>query len=176
MALLEVEDLRVSFRTDDGVVKAVRGVSFQVDRAETLGIVGESGSGKSVATQTITGLTRGAEVHGRAIFDGSDLLRATRSELRAIRGPGIGMIFQDPLTSLHPAYRVGWQIEEMVRTHRSISRAESRRRAVEMLAERHAEAVRAHDLKVDQANLDDIAVTSKARNAARGVDESRSLA
>jgi oligopeptide/dipeptide ABC transporter ATP-binding protein len=133
MALLEVDDLRVSFRTDDGVVQAVRGVSFRVDRGETLGLVGESGSGKSVATQTITGLTRGAEVHGRAVFDGSDLLRATPAELRQIRGPGIGMIFQDPLTSLHPAYRVGWQIEEMVRTHQRVSRAESRRRAVEML-------------------------------------------
>jgi peptide/nickel transport system ATP-binding protein len=133
MALLEVEDLHVSFSTDDGVVQAVRGVSFQVDRGETLGLVGESGSGKSVATQTVTGLTRGAEVRGRAIFDGSDLLRATKSELREIRGPGIGMIFQDPLTSLHPAYRVGWQIEEMIRAHQAISRAQARRRAVEML-------------------------------------------
>jgi len=133
MALLEVDDLRVSFTTDDGVVQAVRGVSFRVERGETLGLVGESGSGKSVATQTITGLTRGADVQGRAVFDGNDLLHATRAELRAIRGPGIGMIFQDPLTSLHPAYRVGWQIEEMVRAHRSVSRAESRRRAVEML-------------------------------------------
>jgi len=133
MALLEVEDLRVSFKTDDGVVQAVRGVSFRVDRGETLGIVGESGSGKSVATQTITGLTRGAEVHGRAMFDGRDLLRATKSELREVRGPGIGMIFQAPLTSLHPAYRVGWQIDEMIRAHQDISRAQARRRAVEML-------------------------------------------
>jgi peptide/nickel transport system ATP-binding protein len=133
MALLEVEDLRVEFTTDDGVVQAVRGVSFQVERGETLGLVGESGSGKSVATQTITGLTRGAKVRGRAVFDGRDLLRATRSELRAVRGPGIGMIFQDPLTSLHPAYRVGWQIEEMIRTHQDVSRAQSRRRAIEML-------------------------------------------
>ncbi|MDH2413758.1 ABC transporter ATP-binding protein [Nocardioides sp. CER19] len=133
MALLEVEDLRVSFPTDDGVVQAVRGVSFQVDRGETLGLVGESGSGKSVATQTITGLTRGADVHGRAVFDGRDLLQATASELREVRGPGIGMIFQDPLTSLHPAYRVGWQIEEMIRAHQAVSRAQSRRRAVEML-------------------------------------------
>ena len=133
MALLEVTDLRVSFPTDDGVVQAVRGVSFQVDRGETLGLVGESGSGKSVATQTITGLTRGAEIHGRAVFDGRDLLQAGHAELREVRGPGIGMIFQDPLTSLHPAYRVGWQIEEMVRAHQSVSRAQSRRRAVEML-------------------------------------------
>jgi peptide/nickel transport system ATP-binding protein len=133
MALLEVEDLRVSFATDDGVVQAVRGVSFQVDRGETLGLVGESGSGKSVATQTITGLTHGAEVHGPAVFDGRDLLRATRSELREVRGPGIGMIFQDPLTSLHPAYRVSWQIEEMIRAHQAVSRAAARRRAIEML-------------------------------------------
>ncbi|MBV8931813.1 MAG: ABC transporter ATP-binding protein [Kutzneria sp.] len=133
MALLEVEDLHVSFRTDDGVVQAVRGVSFHLDRGETLGLVGESGSGKSVATQSITGLTRGAEIRGRALFEGNDLLKADLADLRQIRGPGIGMIFQDPLTSLHPAYRVGWQIEEMIRTHRDVSRADSRRRAVEML-------------------------------------------
>ncbi len=133
MALLEVDDLRVSFTTDDGVVQAVRGVSFRLDRGETLGLVGESGSGKSVATQSLTGLTRGAEVHGTAIFDGSDLLTATKQELRKIRGPRIGMIFQDPLTSLHPAYRVGWQIAEMIRAHEDISRQRARRRAVEML-------------------------------------------
>ena len=118
MALLEVEDLQVSFRTADGIVQAVRGVSFHVDAGQTLGIVGESGSGKSVSTQTIMGLTRGAQVSGRALFEGQDLLTAEPpSELRAIRGAKIGMIFQDPLSSLHPFYKVGWQIVEMIRLH-----------------------------------------------------------
>ncbi len=135
MALLEVEDLRVSFDTPDGVVRAVRGVSFEVDRGKTLGIVGESGSGKSVATQTITGLTRGATVEGRAVFDGMDLLTASDRELREIRGARIGMIFQDPLTSLHPAYKVGWQIVEMIRSHdESTSKQKARQRAAELLS------------------------------------------
>ena len=134
MALLEVDDVRVSFNTDDGVVHAVRGVSFEVERGKTLGIVGESGSGKSVCTQTITGLTRGAHIEGSAMFDGMDLLQASEQELRAIRGRKIGMIFQDPLTSLHPAYSVGWQIIEMIRAHdRKTSKAKAKERAVELL-------------------------------------------
>jgi peptide/nickel transport system ATP-binding protein len=132
--LLEVEDLHVSFHTPDGVVQAVRGVSFEVDRGQTLGIVGESGSGKSVATQTITGLTRGARVSGSAVFDGMDLLTASDKQLRQIRGVRIGMIFQDPLSSLHPAYKVGWQIVEMIRAHdKSVSKANARKRATELL-------------------------------------------
>ena len=115
MPLLEVDDLHVSFGTPDGVVRAVRGVSFSVDRGRTLGIVGESGSGKSVATQTIVGLTRGARVSGRATLDGENLLGADPDTLRRIRGAKIGMIFQDPLSSLHPYYKVGWQIVEMIR-------------------------------------------------------------
>ena len=134
VALLEVQDLHVSFSTDDGVVQAVRGLTFEVDRGETLGIVGESGSGKSVATQTITGLTRGAKVTGRAFFDGDDLIQASDSQLREVRGVRIGMIFQDPLSSLHPAYRVGWQIVEMIRSHdRSVSRQKARERAAQLL-------------------------------------------
>ena len=133
MALLEVEDLRVSFQTEDGVVNAVRGLTFQVDRGKTLGIVGESGSGKSVSTQTITGLTRGAQVSGQAWFDGVDLLTATDRQLRAIRGVRIGMIFQDPLSSLHPSYRVGWQIVEMIQAHEKVSRDQARARAAELL-------------------------------------------
>ena len=134
MALLEVDDVRVSFNTDDGVVHAVRGVSFEVERGKTLGIVGESGSGKSVCTQTITGLTRGANIEGTAMFDGMDLLQASEQQLRAIRGRKIGMIFQDPLTSLHPAYSVGWQIIEMIRAHdRKTSKAKAKERAVELL-------------------------------------------
>ena len=134
MALLEVEDLHVSFHTPDGVVKAVRGVSFQVDAGQTLGIVGESGSGKSVSTQTIMGLTRGAKISGRAMFEGRDLLTLGGEEMQAIRGAEVGMIFQDPLSSLHPYYRVGWQIVEMIRQHdRQISKAKARARAVELL-------------------------------------------
>ena len=134
MALLEVDDVHVSFNTDDGVVHAVRGVSFEVERGTTLGIVGESGSGKSVCTQTITGLTRGARVSGTARFDGLDLLTASDDQLRAIRGEKIGMIFQDPLTSLHPAYSVGWQIIEMIRAHdRSVTKKQAKARAVELL-------------------------------------------
>jgi peptide/nickel transport system ATP-binding protein len=134
VALLEVEDLHVSFRTSDGVVQAVRGMSFQVDSGQTLGIVGESGSGKSVSTQTIMGLTRGARISGRAMFDGRDLLTQTNDQLRTVRGAKIGMIFQDPLSSLHPYYRVGWQIVEMIREHdHAMSKAQARARAIELL-------------------------------------------
>ncbi|HET7310731.1 MAG TPA: ABC transporter ATP-binding protein [Mycobacteriales bacterium] len=134
MALLEVEDLQVSFRTPDGVLDAVRGLSFEVDEGKTLGIVGESGSGKSVATQTIMGLTRGARVSGQALFEGRDLLTMNAHQMQSIRGSQIGMIFQDPLSSLHPYYRVGWQIVEMIRAHdRSISKERARARAAELL-------------------------------------------
>jgi oligopeptide/dipeptide ABC transporter ATP-binding protein len=131
--LLLVRDLNVSFHTPDGVVEAVRGLSFTVDRGKTLGIVGESGSGKTVATQTIAGLTRGGRISGQALFEGRDLLKMSDSELRAIRGPGIGMIFQNPLSSLHPFYRIGWQIEEMIRAHEAVGRDVARRRAIELL-------------------------------------------
>src|ERR1035437_8304347 len=134
MALLEVRDLQVSFHTPDGVVRAVRGLSFDVERGTTLAIVGESGSGKSVATQTITGLTRGASISGSAVFDGTELLGADMETLRRVRGAQIGMIFQDPLSSLHPYYTVGWQIVEMIQAHdRSTSKAAARRRAAELL-------------------------------------------
>ena len=134
MALLEVEDLHVSFKTSDGIVQAVRGVSFQVDAGQTLGIVGESGSGKSVSTQTIMGLTRGARISGRAVFEGRDLLTLPLPEMRKIRGAEIGMIFQDPLSSLHPYYKVGWQIVEMIRQHdKAMSKQQARARAVDLL-------------------------------------------
>ncbi len=135
MALLEVRDLSVSFATPDGVVRAVRGLSFDVERGTTLAIVGESGSGKSVATQTITGLTRGARVSGSAKFDGVELLGAPTKTLQRIRGARIGMIFQDPLSSLHPYYTVGWQIVEMIKAHRpDTATATARARAAELLA------------------------------------------
>jgi peptide/nickel transport system ATP-binding protein len=133
VALLEVDNLKVSFPTADGVVQAVRGVSFQVDAGQTLGIVGESGSGKSVSTQTIMGLTRGAKISGRALFEGRDLLTMDRDELQKVRGAQIGMIFQDPLSSLHPYYRVGWQIVEMIRAHQDMSTRAARLRAIELL-------------------------------------------
>src|SRR5689334_10733352 len=134
MALLEVRDLSVSFDTPDGVVQAVRGLSFHVERGTTLAIVGESGSGKSVATQTITGLTRGARVSGSARFDGVELIGASPKTLQGIRGAKIGMIFQDPLSSLHPYYTVGWQIVEMIRAHRpQTATATARARAAELL-------------------------------------------
>jgi oligopeptide/dipeptide ABC transporter ATP-binding protein len=133
MTLLEVTGLTVSFETPDGLVEAVRGLSFGLDEGRTLGIVGESGSGKSVAMQTIAGLTRGARVGGRALFQGADLLAMTSEKLRAVRGAQVGMIFQDPLSSLHPYYRVGWQIAETIRAHTDCSRREAYDRAVELL-------------------------------------------
>ena len=133
MKLLEVTDLTVSFRTSAGVVKAVRGVSFDVESRSMLGIVGESGSGKSVAMLTLLGLVPGAEVSGRAMFEGRSLLDMPEPELRAVRGGRIGMVFQDPLSSLHPQHRIGWQIVEAIRAHRRRSRRLARRRAVELL-------------------------------------------
>jgi oligopeptide/dipeptide ABC transporter ATP-binding protein len=134
LTLLEVTDLTVSFPTADGVVRAVRGVSFDVEAGRTLGIVGESGSGKTVLTQTLLGLTPGGDVTGRAMFDGVDLLALSEKEMRTIRGARIAVIFQDPLTSLHPLYRVGWQIAEMIRAHdRSVSKKQALESAVDLL-------------------------------------------
>jgi oligopeptide/dipeptide ABC transporter ATP-binding protein len=134
MHLLEVDDLTVSFATPDGIVQAVRHVSFAVDAGKTLGIVGESGSGKSVSAQTVMGLTRGARISGRALFEGVDVLGMTPRELQEIRGSRIAMVFQDPLSSLHPFYRVGWQIAEMLRAHdKSVSKKAARSRAIELL-------------------------------------------
>jgi peptide/nickel transport system ATP-binding protein len=115
--LLEVRDLSVSFDTADGVLQAVRGVSFGVDRGRTLGLVGESGSGKTVATQSLLGLVRGARVAGVARFDGRDLLALPEAGLRSIRGREIAFVFQSPHASLHPLYRIGWQLAEMIQAH-----------------------------------------------------------
>src|SRR5438132_7879365 len=133
MNRLEVKDLTVTFPTADGLVQAVRGVSFELEAGKTLGIVGESGSGKSVTMQTIIGLTRGARVSGQALFEGQDLLAMKSDDLRHGRGAVISMIFQDPLSSLHPYYRVGWQIVEMIRAHQEVSARAARLRAVELL-------------------------------------------
>jgi peptide/nickel transport system ATP-binding protein len=132
-ALLDVRDLRVAFQTPDGLLDAVRGISFSVERGTVLGIVGESGSGKSVSTQTMVGLTRGARVSGSARFEGRDLLTMTPAELRGVRGKGIAMIFQNPLSSLHPLYTVGWQIIEMIQAHDPVSPKQARARAIELL-------------------------------------------
>jgi len=133
--LLEVRDLAVHFPTPDGVVKAVDGVSFTVRSGETLGVVGESGSGKSVTFLTVMGLIerRYAHVSGEVRFEGADLLTTPRGVLRRFRGDRIGMVFQDPMTSLHPMYRVGDQIAEAVRAHRDVSRDEAGAMAVEAL-------------------------------------------
>ncbi len=134
MALLEVENLTVSFTTGDGVVRAVRGVSFSVEPGQTLGIVGESGSGKTVLTQTLLGLTPGAVITGKAVFEGTDLLQLSQGQMREVRGARIAVIFQDPLTSLHPLYRVGWQISEMIRAHdKNVTKKQAAERAVELL-------------------------------------------
>ena len=133
--LLEVKDLHVHFATDDGIVKAVDGISYTVDAGQTLGIVGESGSGKSVSSMTVMGLTRAknAEISGSVVFDGQELLTATEDELRKVRGGPISMIFQDPLSSLHPMYKIGTQLVEAVRTHQDVSKAKALDRAIEML-------------------------------------------
>jgi peptide/nickel transport system ATP-binding protein len=134
-ALLVVEDLRVQFVTDDGVVHAVDGISYSVGTGTTLGIVGESGSGKTVSSLTTMGLTRArnTRISGRILFEGRDLLTEPAEELRRIRGNDIAMIFQDPLSSLHPFYKVGAQLMEAVRTHRCASKATARDRALELL-------------------------------------------
>src|SRR4051794_2262272 len=133
--LLEVRDLNVAFATEDGVVRAVDGVDLTVRRGQSVGIVGESGSGKSVSMLTIMGLSRArnATITGTATFEGTDLLSATDDELRHIRGNDIAMIFQDPLSSLHPFYKAGWQLIEAVRAHRDVSKAQAKERAIELL-------------------------------------------
>jgi peptide/nickel transport system ATP-binding protein len=134
LSLLEVTDLRVSFPTADGLVQAVRGVSFSVESGRTIGIVGESGSGKTVLTQTLLGLTPGGRVEGKAVFNGTDLLSLRPDQLRKVRGAQIAVIFQDPLTSMHPLFKVGWQIVEMIRSHdKSISKKQATERAVDLL-------------------------------------------
>jgi peptide/nickel transport system ATP-binding protein len=133
--LLAVRDLHVSFRTEDGIVRAVAGVSFTVAAGEILGIVGESGSGKSVTVMSIMRLIRdpNAIFSGEVLYKGRDLLKIGQSQMRDVRGSEIAMIFQDPMTSLNPVYRVGWQIAEQVRAHEEISKAAARQRAIELL-------------------------------------------
>ena len=133
--LLEVEDLKVHFATEDGLVRAVDGVSFELERGKVLGIVGESGSGKSVTAMTLMGLTRdvNARFDGRVNYKGRELLSVSDTEMQSFRGNEIGMIFQDPMTSLNPVYRIGDQIAEAIRAHEQIDRRGAKRRAVELL-------------------------------------------
>jgi peptide/nickel transport system ATP-binding protein len=133
--LLSVRDLTVHFDTPDGVVRAVDGISYDVMPGGALGIVGESGSGKSVSALTVMGLTRSprARISGQVLFEGRDLLAASDDELRRIRGNDIAMIFQDPLSALHPLYRVGAQLVEAIRAHGDVSRQAARARAIELL-------------------------------------------
>jgi peptide/nickel transport system ATP-binding protein len=135
VALLDVKDLRTSFRTEDGIVKAVDGVSFSVEKGQTLGIVGESGCGKSVTCLTIMGLNpkRNTITSGEALWKGNDLLTMKPSELRQIRGGEISMIFQDPMTSLNPVHTIGRQLEEAILLHRDVTKKSARARSLELL-------------------------------------------
>jgi peptide/nickel transport system ATP-binding protein len=132
---LEVNDLRIHFATDDGLVKAVDGLSFSLERGQTLGIVGESGSGKSVTSLGILGLHRGgnARVSGEVWLDSEELIKAPPEEVRKLRGRKMAMIFQDPLASMHPFYTVGNQIMEAYRVHNKASKQTARRHAIDML-------------------------------------------
>jgi oligopeptide/dipeptide ABC transporter ATP-binding protein len=134
-ALLQVEDLKVEFWTARGIVHAVNGVSFSVDRGETLGIVGESGCGKSVTSLAILGiLSRAGRVTGgRALFEGRDLLQLNDEQLRKVRGREIGMIFQDPMTSLNPVLTIGRQIREALEAHFGLEKKEANKRAAALL-------------------------------------------
>jgi len=134
--VLEVDDLTVEFPTEDGIVHAVRGVSFSLDPGEVLGIVGESGSGKSVTSLAIMGLLpKTARVQGSVRYRGTELLGMRDKELRAIRGREIAMIFQDPMTSLNPVYTVGWQLSEALRVHDpDLSKRDAWTRAIELVS------------------------------------------
>src|ERR671921_1927758 len=133
--LLEVRDLRVSFNTEDGVVRAVDGVSFTLAPGEVLGIVGESGSGKSVTMMSVLRLINdpNAVFEGEVLYKGRNVMELPEDRMREVRGGDIAMIFQDPMTSLNPVYRVGDQIVEAILAHRAVGKAQARARAVELL-------------------------------------------
>ncbi len=134
-AFLEVDNLKVHFPTEDGLVKAVDGLSFQVERGKTLGIVGESGAGKSVTSLAIMGLHKGsrAQVSGQILVNGVDIVSASEAEVRELRGKSMSMIFQDALAALHPYYKVGNQIAEAYRVHNKVSKKEAKIRTIELL-------------------------------------------
>ncbi|WP_327091895.1 ABC transporter ATP-binding protein [Nonomuraea sp. NBC_01738] len=135
MSFLELKDLKVHFPTDDGLVKSVDGLSFGLERGKTLGIVGESGSGKSVTSLGILGLHKGgrAKIAGEIWLDGEELVSATPEHVRGLRGKKMSMIFQDPLSAMHPYYTVGNQIIEAYRIHHDVTKAVARKHAIDML-------------------------------------------
>ena len=134
--LLKVKDLKTYFYTDDGVVKAVDGVDFDVESGKTIGIVGESGCGKSITAMSILRLIPsppGKIVNGRITFNGEDLLEVSENKIRDIRGNDISMIFQEPMTSLNPVFTVGFQISEVLMLHQHMTEEEARKRTIEMI-------------------------------------------
>jgi peptide/nickel transport system ATP-binding protein/oligopeptide transport system ATP-binding protein len=133
--LLEVKDLKVQFATEDGIVRAVDGISFGLERGKVLGIVGESGSGKSVTAMTLMGLTQGvnARFEGEILYNGTDLLKVSDRGMQDYRGNELGMIFQDPMTSLNPVYRIGEQIGEAIQAHENVGKRTARGRTIELL-------------------------------------------
>ena len=135
--ILQVRDLRVSFRTEAGMVRAIDGVSFDLAEGEVLGIAGESGSGKSVTVLAVMGLITdpNAVIEGSIRFRGRELVGLRGSEMRRLRGREIAMIFQDPMTALTPVYTIGWQIAEQIRAHQAMTKAQAMARAVDLLAE-----------------------------------------
>ncbi len=136
MTFLELKDLRIHFPTDDGLVKSVDGLSFTLERGKTLGIVGESGSGKSVTSLGVLGLHKGgrAKISGEIWLDGEELVGASAEHVRKLRGKKMAMIFQDPLSAMHPYYTVGNQIIEAYRIHHDVSKKVARKHAIDMLA------------------------------------------
>src|SRR6056297_578897 len=134
--LLEVNDLKTYFDTDEGTVKAVDGVSFHIDRGETLAVVGESGSGKSVTSLSVMRLIAtppGRIAGGQIMFDGQDLVKKSERDMRKIRGNDISMIFQEPMTSLNPVYTVGDQIAEAILIHKDVNKKQARQESIDML-------------------------------------------
>ncbi len=133
--LLDIDGLKVSFRTEDGVVRAVDGISIGVTKGEVLGIVGESGSGKSVTMMSVMRLIIDPNVRfeGKVLYKGRDLMELSQDDMREVRGKEIAMIFQDPMTSLNPVYTVGWQIEEQINAHESLGKGAARGRVIELL-------------------------------------------
>ncbi len=134
-AFLDIRDLKVHFPTDDGLVRAVDGLTVSVEKGRTLGIVGESGSGKSVTSQAVLGLHKGtrARITGQVWLDGEELVSAAEEDVRKLRGSKMAMIFQDPLSAMHPFFTVGAQIIEAYRVHNSVSKSAARKRTIEML-------------------------------------------
>src|SRR5262245_6613358 len=146
--LLEVRDLRVSFHTEDGLVRAVDGVSFTIGEREVVGIVGESGSGKSVSMMSVMRLITdpNAVFEGEVLYRGQDLMKLGKRAMRHVRGEEIAMIFQDPMTSLNPVHRIGWQLEEQIREHKKVGHPEARAQAIELL---RAVGIPRPELRVD---------------------------